>query len=195
MRDLFSRCAADIPSACDQFYRAISPLFRRIAGRVARQYGGSQDVDDIVQDAFLKIATSKEKLCVSLPENEEGCKAYLSMLAANTARDWYRRERQRAATVPVDDNLTGLCELWGVAPDSHRQMLFNEIESSVVGEDKEKIVFRLYYRQGFSAREIAEIPHFGLTTKGVESLLLRISRQLRSKFTNAQGTAREQSLL
>jgi hypothetical protein len=43
-------------------------------------------------------------------------------------------------------------------------------------------VFWLYYRAGCSAAEIAAVPGIDLTAKGVESLLLRMTRELRRRL-------------
>jgi RNA polymerase sigma-70 factor, ECF subfamily len=60
-------------------------------------------------------------------------------------------------------------------------------------------VFWLHYRQGFTAREIAAIPAFHLTDKGVESLLLRLVRHVRSELAagradHAEGSGAPKSL-
>jgi hypothetical protein len=48
-----------------------------------------------------------------------------------------------------------------------------------------RVVFWLYYRAGFSASAIASLPTVGLTTKGVESLLLRITRIIRRRLADS----------
>ena len=44
------------------------------------------------------------------------------------------------------------------------------------------VVFRLYYEQGFTAGEISALGHLGLTTKGVESMIFRLTRDLKARF-------------
>ena len=50
----------------------------------------------------------------------------------------------------------------------------------IVGE-RDRAFFWLYYREGFTAEEIAGLPDAGLTAKGVESALRRITLWLRGE--------------
>jgi hypothetical protein len=50
-------------------------------------------------------------------------------------------------------------------------------------------IFWFYYRWGLTAKEISEILSMGLTVKGVESVLLRLTRLVRSKLGGSYGTA------
>jgi RNA polymerase sigma-70 factor (ECF subfamily) len=55
----------------------------------------------------------------------------------------------------------------------------------VAGADRDRNskIFWLYYRAGLSAAAIAALPGIGLSTKGVESLILRITRELRERMS------------
>ena len=59
-----------------------------------------------------------------------------------------------------------------------REILLREIQDSLPANPLDRAVFELYYRQGFSAQEIAAIPAVGLTPKGVESRILRTTRKI-----------------
>jgi DNA-directed RNA polymerase specialized sigma24 family protein len=52
-------------------------------------------------------------------------------------------------------------------------------------QEKKRTIFWLRHRQGFTASEIAAIPSIGLTTEGVESVLLRLSLMIRSHFASS----------
>jgi hypothetical protein len=43
-------------------------------------------------------------------------------------------------------------------------------------------IFWLYYREGMTAKAIAGVSSIGLTVKGVESTLLRLTRLVRTRF-------------
>jgi RNA polymerase sigma-70 factor (ECF subfamily) len=71
------------------------------------------------------------------------------------------------------------------------QILLQEIEdlvNRITDTDRDKLVFLLYYRQGFTARAIADLPGIQLSEKGVESCILRLTRQLRQHIV---GSAKE----
>jgi RNA polymerase sigma-70 factor (ECF subfamily) len=57
-------------------------------------------------------------------------------------------------------------------------------------QDRNKRVFWLYYRVGLSAGAIADLPGIGLTTKGVESLILRVTKALRERISTSNRDVR-----
>jgi RNA polymerase sigma-70 factor (ECF subfamily) len=70
-----------------------------------------------------------------------------------------------------------------------RRILLRQIDDALTvvaaGPDLERnrLIFWLYYRDGLSASAIASLPYIKLTTKGVESILLRLTRMIRSHMT------------
>ena len=44
---------------------------------------------------------------------------------------------------------------------------------------RDRLIFWMYYRQGFTAKAIAAIPSISLTVKGVEGVIQRLTGQLR----------------
>jgi RNA polymerase sigma-70 factor (ECF subfamily) len=113
---------------------------------------------------------------------------YFAVVAANVARDFFRKrgayKRGRARTVSLDETLDSITAGRSVGAD--RSVLLSEIEEYLPEDRKCQTIFRLYYRQGFSAKEIAAIPEVGLSVKGVESLLHRVIRQLREAIHGAR---------
>ena len=60
--------------------------------------------------------------------------------------------------------------------------------------DEERTIYWLYYLQGFTAGNIARMPTTELSEKGVESLLLRMNRDLRQCLAeNLKGIGRVSS--
>ena len=51
---------------------------------------------------------------------------------------------------------------------------------------RDRNLFWLYYRQGLTAEAISRIPAIGLSAKGVESALLRLTRLLRVTILNGK---------
>jgi len=51
---------------------------------------------------------------------------------------------------------------------------------------RDRNLFWLYYRQGLTADAISRIPAIGLSAKGVESALLRLTRLLRDTIINGK---------
>jgi RNA polymerase sigma-70 factor (ECF subfamily) len=107
-------------------------------------------------------------------------------MAANVARDHFKAESSSKrggkvlAHVEINsENTPGAID----AGTIERSVLLNQIERRVddltSNSPRDRTIFWLYYRQGFSSAAIAGIPAFRLTTKGVESILNRLTRSLR----------------
>ncbi|MGB9434254.1 MAG: hypothetical protein WBQ89_18560, partial [Candidatus Acidiferrum sp.] len=69
-----------------------------------------------------------------------------------------------------------------------RKLLFGQVTGCLnavaAGPNAERDcrIFWLYYRVGLSANAIAALPTIGLTTKGVESTILRLTRAIRQRL-------------
>jgi RNA polymerase sigma-70 factor (ECF subfamily) len=78
-----------------------------------------------------------------------------------------------------------------------RTILLQEIDlhlaRSISAEElpRSRLIFWLYYRSGLSASAIASLPSIGLTTKGVESALLRLTRLVRTALTDPKRTVND----
>ena len=69
----------------------------------------------------------------------------------------------------------------------HRDALLAQLDEKLRSapeavSERDRALFWLYYLQGLSADEIAALPKSELTTKGVESILRRITAWLRNEL-------------
>jgi RNA polymerase sigma-70 factor (ECF subfamily) len=154
------------------------------------------DADDAIQECFLKLEAMRGKPFAGRApfDCQETALAYLKVLAANTARDFFRKttaeKRDSAKTTSVEERLP---EIVGFdSPKLERDVLIRQIDRLLGGDFQERTIFWLYYRQGFTAKEIAEVPAFQLSPKGVESLLRRlilaIRKQIREGFSGTEAS-------
>ncbi len=122
-------------------------------------------------------------------ENEIAAIAYFKMLAANSAKDYFRsrgaEKRGIAVTTSVDDRLAELIS--GPSASLDRQVLFTQIDRALDCESTSRTIFWLYYRQGLTVNEIAEIPMFQLKAKGVESLIRRLTLAVKEKINPSKS--------
>ncbi len=187
---IFRRCreTSDAPE-WTELIRRLQPVLARVAYRVACEWGisNASESDDILQEAFLKIGARKGELLWRLPlDDEAAALAYLKVTTANCARDYlrakYAEKRGQDVTVGADAKIEELIAgLDNVSLD--KQILLQQIDRALVAPRRDRSIFWMYYRRGFTAREIAAIPEFGLTQKGVESLLLRHSSAVRDALS------------
>jgi len=178
---------------CESLFDYLFPVFTRIAGRVARQFGAAPEIEDVVQDISLKMISSGEAILPGVPGEPAAALAYFSVLAANAARDFFRSrlalKRGERSTVPMDDRLRAIIPAVYLHTVD-RDLLLKEIEASLPPDSRDQTIYRLYYRQGFSAKEIAAIPALELSVKGVESLIHRITTQLRHRIGDSSSGSR-----
>lgn len=78
-----------------------------------------------------------------------------------------------------------------------KAVLFAELDRRLraapgVISERDRAIFWLYYLQGLTAEEIAGLPVAGLSAKGVESALRRVTQWLRGELKSRKsGSQRE----
>jgi RNA polymerase sigma-70 factor (ECF subfamily) len=167
--------------------RRLQPIFSRVVYRVSTNMSATLagDIDDAIQECFLKLQAIDQLHPVhSAFGCEQNALAYLKVLAANAARDYFGKKfaekRSSSKTTTVEDHL---CEIAGSdAAELDRSVLIREIDSVLDGDLSQRTIFWLYYRQGLTAKEISQIQGSQLSQKGVESLLRRLTLAIRRKF-------------
>jgi len=174
-----------------------TPLVAVVAQRISRLWTHSVTpalVDDIVQEVFLKLCEQQRRILRDFrPHGEDSFLALLRIVTASVANDHFRRlfSAKRGGKV-VTFSLSG--EECASASDAqqnprelHLAVLLAQLDKKMhsAGEiisARDRTIFWLYYRQGFTAAEIAQIVHSGLTAKGVESALRRVTLWVRGEI-------------
>jgi DNA-directed RNA polymerase specialized sigma24 family protein len=121
------------------------------------------------------------------PQHPDAFFGMLKVTASNIAHDYFRRKKAIIHGGGIAE--IELTEVEGFVPDSRsdgpdhieREILLGEIDDilrdNATARDRE--IFWLHHRQGFTAKAIAAIPCYKLTTKGVESTLYRLTCYVR----------------
>jgi len=74
-----------------------------------------------------------------------------------------------------------------------RAVLLDEVDACLRAvapadtEERDRTIFWLYYRQGLTAKEIVELPSIGLSLKGVESTLHRLTQLVRAQLVTRRA--------
>jgi RNA polymerase sigma-70 factor (ECF subfamily) len=198
IEELVRRCAVSGEIAVwEEFVRRFHRLIAKVVLRGAVRLGDAskETVDDLIQETYLKFCADNYRLLRDFEHRHpDAFLGYVQIVAANVVRDHFKSfySKKRGA-----NQVEGIVEDFvPVAGDDsagspiaiERAVLIQEIQRHldicVSGADhgRNSKVFWLYYRVGLSAAAIAALPGIDLTTKGVESLILRITRDVRKQM-------------
>jgi RNA polymerase sigma-70 factor (ECF subfamily) len=190
--------------AWSEFVRRFNPLIARVVFRVARQWGETspQVVDDLIQDTYLKLCADRVRFLENFtPARPDAIYGYLKVFTANLAHDRFKESRSRkrggmTSTTSIEPERTGLAlrDERSTEASLERKVLIQQIDAclkvvcSGPNLERDRKIFWLYFRSGLAASAIAQLPSVGLTTKGVESTLLRLTRQIRARMCDRGET-------
>jgi RNA polymerase sigma-70 factor (ECF subfamily) len=165
--------------------------------RIAYQWGDipHQIVDDLVQETYLKLCADKCRLLRSFAsQHPEAVAGYIKTIAVNVAHDHFKslhsQKRGSGETAQLLENAEPHAPRGdrGGQAAIEREVLLKQIDrcletcSECSDRERDRLIFWLYYQQGLSAKAIAALPTVGLTAKGVESAIFRLTRQVREQM-------------
>jgi RNA polymerase sigma-70 factor (ECF subfamily) len=182
-------------AAWTAFVQRFQPLIASGVARVVRRYGGANPalVDDLIQETYLRLCRDN---CRSLREfrakHDEAIFGYLKVIATSVALDYFRARATHKRRGEVEDDGTNP-EASISAATIEQSALLEELDQRLEASEtyRDRTIFWLYYRQGYSASDIAALPHVSLSKKGVESCIHRLTQALRTALSGGgvQATA------
>lgn len=190
-----------------EFIRRFHPLISTVVLRTARQWGEPIPslIDDLTQETYLKLCADNCRLLKNFRSQYPGAIfGFLKVVTANVVHDHFKASRAAkrgagsffATLQDSESNETSpaSASLGATSSTVEQTILLGEIDRCLVEGvaptelGRSRRIFWLYYRCGMSARAIAALPNIKLTTKGVESTILRMNRLVRKAFTRpAEG--------
>ena len=210
--ELVSKCAdANDAQAWQELVRRFHPVIAAAVLRTARRWGEppQQLLDDLIQDTYFKLCNDDCRLLRSFqPEHSNSIYGFLRVMAANVVHDHFKAEwagkrgagqKTESISERVQSEPGARAPARGSSDAMDRQIRLRQVDEMLArvaaGPDRKRncMIFFLYYRQGLTASEIAALPSLGLTTKGVESIIWRLTHMIRSHIS-AEGLGRAKSL-
>ena len=168
---LLEACRANDPQA----QRSLIGQFMGYARSVCQRYAANgQEVDEILNDGFLKVFTN-------LPRYDSGkpFKAWLRTIMVNTAVDYYRKNQKWTNQISSED-----VEIIDWNNDVISQISAQEILALVQQlPPAYRLVFSLYAIEGYSHREIADL--MGIQEGTSKSNLRDARRKLQAMIKRA----------
>jgi len=197
VEELVRACAeSGNTEAWKEFVRRFRVTISSAVRRIARRYGDFSDsaVDDLMQETYAKVCTDRCRMLRDFkPQHPDAFFGMLKVTAANLAHDYYRRKKATIHGGGIAE--IELTEVEGFVPDSRsqgparieREILLREIDDilsdmATPSAERDREIFWLHHRQGFTAEAIAAIPSCRVGTKGVESILHRLKCHVRERL-------------
>lgn len=205
-QELVHACAyTNAAPAWEEFVRRFHSLIAGVALRTARRWGemSPQIVDELVQETYMKICSNDAQLIRSFEsQHPEAFCGFLKVLTTNLVHDYFKSRRAekrggQAIATACDETTVRAAEnaMESPQPSAERSVLLREIDDCLQSlnqgatASRDRRIFWLYYRVGLPATAIAALPSVGLTTKGVESTLFRLTRDLREHLVSKNTRA------
>jgi RNA polymerase sigma-70 factor (ECF subfamily) len=188
---LTRRSAAQWGIFVSHFNRIIQAAVLRSAGQCGHRHPDPDLTDDLVQETYLRLCANDCRVLRGFRSPDpESLYGLIRAVAISVTFDHFRA---RAAgkrgsgrdPVAIDPGSPNEPAGKGGPAAVEQSVLFEQIDRHlreiVPAEtaDRDRRIFWLYYRHGYTASDIASLPGVALSAKGVESMLHRLIRQLR----------------
>jgi len=188
--DLIRACAeGDDARAWEEFVRRVQPVIAATVLRTARRFRATSRalIDDLVQETFVKICANRCRVLREFQaENPEAIFGLVKSVALCATHDHFRSEFAAKRGSGHGDVVLDSYSESAIAgpeglPEMERKVLLSEIDDLLADSPRlERRIFWLYYRVGLTTRAIAALPGIGLSQKGVESLIQRLTVRVRA---------------
>ena len=157
-------------------FRKIYDAYYNLATYVCRRCGlPTQNIDEIVQDTFLKLFTNSGSLKATMKSAGQ-LKAWIATTCRNGSIDYIRRNRRMS----FGDDAVQKADSTAIDPNDGA--VSRELEFQIASEFIQEVInepggdtFVLFYRDGKTAREIAATKNEAIST--VTTRLTRLRRK------------------
>ena len=131
-------------------------------------------------------------------EHPEALLGYLIRIATNATHDHFKHRHSQASggdaphVSTTDVDAAAGSDVEGTQERAEYEILVNEIDELLKkrlggpDEERDRMIFWLYFRQGMTTSEIASVPTVGLSVKGVGSVIERLKHLVRDQIIGPQ---------
>ena len=197
LKDLVCLCAEPRDDeAWEEFVSRVGrPISLTIVRTVSLRGEPSRSlVEDLVQITYLKLWEARWRLRDFAIQHPDAILGYVKITAANTTRDYFKHRHSQSSggdkphvitsdVVPEPGN-----EVYGSQERIAFEIFLKEIDEHLKhrlngpDQERDRMIFWLYFRQGMSTKEIASLPTVGLGAKGVGSVIERLKYCIREQI-------------
>lgn len=154
---------------------------KQIFNHIYRLVGQLQDAQDLLQETFIKLYKNRSRI-----DTNKSFKAWLYKIATNTTYDWFRKKSHYRGQISLDEIDEEKFETIDTQSPYYRIEASNDVAGALEGiKAAYRNILLLYYRDGFSYEEIADI--LGIPLNTVKTHLSRAKKQLKEKLESSYG--------
>lgn len=188
--ELVQACLTGDEDAWNEFKARYNQTIKSAVYRTARRWGNTSKelLEDLIGNAYLKLCNNDYAILRNFEFRTDGeFFGYLRKIATNVVHDYFRSIKPEPS---IEDVYQSGDPSIPEGPECiERNVLIKEVEQilfEVTGPDgeRDRTIFWLYHRQGFTAKEIAAFFPGQLTVKGVESVIHRVTKEVRERLTD-----------
>ena len=195
--DLVKACVGSKDDAAwAEFIRRFQPLIAKVAGRTSRRHlphTSQHLVDDLVQETYLRLCADECRLLGQFQSrHRDSIYGFLKVVTASVVLDHFKSERaQKRDTnhtetlsdhIPLDRPAIGSASRLSMDDEITLRQIDDMVVALYTGKIlvRNRAIFWLHHRDGMTAQAIASITWIGLNTKGVETVLRRMTHLIQS---------------
>jgi RNA polymerase sigma-70 factor (ECF subfamily) len=187
-------------AAWEEFVRRFRGVIAGTVIRTARRFGNvePQVIDDLVQESYLKICANRCRILREFrPQSEDSIFGLLKTVAFSVTQDYFREGRAAKRGAGRESSLDRYVESTVAGceglPQAEREILLAQIDGFLTeveagAPERDRQIFWLYYRHGMTSRAIAAISRIGLTQKGVESVIQRLTNFVKERMAAGKSS-------
>jgi RNA polymerase sigma factor (sigma-70 family) len=198
LKDVICLCAEPCDGeAWEEFVSRVGRPISLAVLRTASLWGepSRSVVEDLVQVTYLKLWEDGCRLLRNFAiQHPEAILGYLKKTASNATHDYFKHghsqssggDKPHVSTSDVDPEAGN--EVHGSQEKITFGVFLNEIDEHLkrcltgLDQERDRMIFWLYFRQGMSTKEIAHLPTIGLGAKGVGSVIERLKHGIREQI-------------
>ncbi len=198
LKDVVCLCAGPCDDeAWEEFVSRVGKPISLTIMRTASLWGAPSRslVEDLIQLTYLKLWEGGCQLLRDFAiHRPEAILAYLKKIAANATHDYFKHghsqssggDKPHVSTSDVDPEAGK--DVHGSQENIAFGVFLNEIDEHLkrcltgTDQERDRMIFWLYFRQGMSTKEIASLPTVGLGSKGVGSVIERLKQAIRDQI-------------
>jgi RNA polymerase sigma-70 factor (ECF subfamily) len=207
LKDVVCLCAGPCDNeAWEEFVARVGRPLSLVITRTAAMWGRPSRslVEDLIQVTYLKLWDGGRNLLREFAiQRPEAILGYLKKAAVNATHDYFKHGRTLSSggDIPHVSTMDVEPEAGQETSGSQEKIAFEiflgeidqHLKRCATGPDQERdrMIFWLYFRQGMSSKEIASLPGIGLTAKGVGSVIERLKHLVRDQILDAEGPSEQ----